>query len=116
MFDRLGDEARLRHILDAIAEIKNYSDGLDFQAFWDNSLVKSGCAYQFGVIGEACSHLTTELRAENSGMPWRQLIGLRNIIMHQYFSVDYPIIWDIIQNELAFFETEFRAILADIEK
>lgn len=47
MFDRLGDEARLRHILDAIAEIKNYSDGLDFQAFWDNSLVKSGCAYQF---------------------------------------------------------------------
>ncbi|GAB4110450.1 MAG: hypothetical protein OHK0057_08530 [Thermoflexibacter sp.] len=70
MSDRLGDKVRLQHIADAIIEIRNYTQGVSFEDFVSNSMMKNACIRQLEVIGEASSRISDELkkRVYRSGM------------------------------------------------
>lgn len=100
MRDRIGDKARLHHIIDAINEIENYIDDVDFQDFETNSMMKNASIRQLEIIGEASSRLSKELKLESSSVNWKDIIGFRNIIIHQYFGIDEKIVWDILKNDL----------------
>ena len=115
MPDKLGDKARLKHILDAIDEIGSFTDGVDFEAFRQDSMLKSACIYQLGIIGEASNHLSDELKSENDSIPWGEIVGLRNIIIHKYFGVDEKVVWDIIQQDLPDLESQCQDILEGLE-
>lgn len=100
MPDKLGDEARLMHILDAVDEIQNYVGDYTFEQFKSDSKTLNASIRQLEIIGEACNRLSQEILDGNSDIPWRQIIGLRNILVHQYFGVDPRLVWDVIENEL----------------
>lgn len=111
MRDRAGDKARLQHILDAITEIEDYIEDVDFQDFETNSMMKNASIRQLEIIGEASSRITTELKLENPSVNWRDIIGFRNIIIHQYFGIDEKIVWDILKNDLPILKKQIEILL-----
>jgi uncharacterized protein with HEPN domain len=100
MNDRLGDTVRLKHMLNAITEIENYTKGLLQADFENNSLVFYASLMQIEIIGEASSRLSDNIILVYTDIPWRNIKGLRNIIVHEYFGIDKNAIWDVIENEL----------------
>jgi uncharacterized protein with HEPN domain len=63
-------------------------------------MMQDACIRQLQVIGESCRNISPELREKTPGVPWSQIIGLRIIVIHQYFGIDTRVIWEIIRNDL----------------
>lgn len=95
-----SDTVYLKHILDAINQIETYMDTLDYSQFEQTRLVQDGVIRQLEIIGEASRNLSDDFRVQHPELPWRQIIGLRNRLIHAYFDVDLGIVWDIVQENL----------------
>ena len=100
MRGNLGDKIRLMHILDAIEEIQNYISQVDFDGFMENSMMRFACIKQMEIIGEASNHISTETKERFSTIEWGQIVGMRNVFVHEYFGVDSSLVWEIIKNDL----------------
>jgi uncharacterized protein with HEPN domain len=114
MPDKFGDLARLLHVLDSIEEIKQYTLDAEFEDFEDQSMMKNACIRQLEIIGEACNRISEEIRLKYPRIEWSQIIGLRNILIHQYFGVDDRVIWDIIKQDLIDLESKIKEIVKDL--
>jgi len=90
----------LEDILEASLKIKRYSNGLNFEAFIDDDKTMDAVARNFEIIGEAANRLSDDFRISNPQIEWDRIRGFRNRIVHEYFGIDYEIIWDIIENDL----------------
>ena len=88
MRDNLGDEARIKHILDAITEVQSYTKDIRLKILAKNSMMKFAVIKQLEIIGEAANHVSEKLKENYSEIKWREIIGLRNILIHEYFGVD----------------------------
>lgn len=90
----------LEDILICIKKIEQYTDGMDFEVFKNNQLVVDAVIRNLEVIGETSKHIPDKIRKNYSSVPWKSIIGLRNILIHEYFGVDEEIIWEIVSNDL----------------
>lgn len=115
MRGRLGDKARLKHILDSIAEIETYLNHVEFSAFLDNSMMRFACIKHLEIIGEASNHLSNEVKTSFSDIEWNQIIGMRNVFVHEYFGIDLKIVWDIIKKDLPELKTKIKTVLNALE-
>ncbi len=115
MKGRLGDKVRCMHVLDAIDEIETYLHNISYEQFLDNSEKRFATIKQIEIIGEACNAITDELKLANSLVPWRQIVGFRNISIHEYFGVNLQVVWEIAKNDLPFLKEKIAAILTSIE-
>jgi uncharacterized protein with HEPN domain len=107
------DNERLQDILDAIAAIERYVQQ-GRQAFDEQELIQVWVAYHLQMIGEAVNALSIDLIAGYSGVPWMQIIGLRNLLVHEYFRVDRQILWDITQYDLQPLKLTVNQMLQDL--
>ena len=82
MKGRLGDKVRLQHILDAISEIETYLENASYKEFLENSEKRFATIKQIEIIGEACNAITDELKDAYPLIPWKPIIGFRNISIH----------------------------------
>ncbi len=115
MKDLRGDKARLLHILDAISEIEDYTQDLDFEHFFRASMPRFASIKQLEIIGEAANYISSGIREKFPDVEWRKIIALRNILIHEYFGVDAKIVWDIIKEDLPTLKTSVEIILAAFE-
>ena len=115
MRGKSGDKVRLRHILDAILEIESYSLDTDFSGFMKNSMMRFACIKQMEIIGEAGNHVSDEVKAKFSTIEWSQIIGMRNVFVHEYFGVDPKLVWEIIKVDLPGLKEKVIEILNSIE-
>lgn len=111
MKSSLGDKARLQHILDSILEIELYTKQISFEEFSDNTMMQFACVKQLEIIGEASNHLSAHLRRIHNEVSWREIIDLRNLLIHEYFGIDTKIVWDIIKNDLEPLKSKVKEIL-----
>jgi len=100
MKGRKGDLARLQHIYEAIVEIEEYARNRNFLDFSTNSMFRFACIKQLEIIGEASNHISGETRQEFSDIQWSQIVGMRNIFIHEYFGIDLNIAWEIIEFDI----------------
>jgi uncharacterized protein with HEPN domain len=100
MKGRLGDKIRLQHILDAINEIEIYIQDVSYEKFLANSEKRFATIKQIEIIGEACNSLTDELKLSNQLIPWKAIVGFRNISVHEYFGINLHLVWEIAKNDL----------------
>lgn len=100
-------------IAQAIAKIRRYTQGLSFQDFAADEKTVDAVVRNLEVIGEAAGKLPESVRARCGGIDWKRITGLRNILIHEYFGIDLPIIWDIIQNKLAELEEAIQGLIAE---
>jgi uncharacterized protein with HEPN domain len=115
MRGRLGDKARLQHILDAILEVENYLVNADIKSFMENSMMRFACIKQLEIIGEAGNHISEETKSKFSDIEWSQIIGMRSVFVHEYFGVDSNLVWEIIKGDLPDLKIKIITILQSIE-
>jgi uncharacterized protein with HEPN domain len=114
MKGQLTDKIRMQHILDAIAETEKYLINSNFEDFVSNSEKRFATIKQIEIIGEACNHLTNELKQQHTEIEWLQINGFRNISVHEYFGIDFNIVWDIAKNDLPVLKQKFTQILKEL--
>ena len=115
MQDRLGNKVRLNHIIDAIIEIENYTQNVDLDGFINNSMMFNATLRQLEIIGEASNRLTEDLLINNPEIPWARIIGLRNLVIHEYFGIDDLTIWNIIKLNLPDLKIKIQNLLSETE-
>jgi len=90
----------LKHILDEINFLLKLTENLDYDSFIENELLTRAFSRSFEIIGEAVKNLSSEFRKTHNDIEWKKISGMRDKIIHQYFSVDYELLWDVIKNKL----------------
>ncbi len=108
MRGKLGDKVRLQHIFDAIIEIESYILNKNISDFLENSMMRFACIKQLEIIGEASNHISSETKSRFSQVEWSQIVGLRNVFVHEYFGVDVKVVWEIIVNDFPDLKMKIR--------
>ena len=95
-----GWQDRIRDILDAIAEIQKFTNGMNYEVFREDDKSIRAVEMNFIIIGEAANQIPEEIEEKYTTIPWSLMRAMRNRIVHVYFKVDEKLMWDTIQNDL----------------
>jgi uncharacterized protein with HEPN domain len=95
------DPESLIDIVTAIRRILRYTDGVSRADLEANDEKLSAILYQISIIGEATKRLSPTFRDAHPEIPWREIAGMRNVIVHEYDQLDLDVIWDVVQNKLS---------------
>jgi uncharacterized protein with HEPN domain len=106
------DEIRLKHMRDAALEVLSFIAGQSRQSLNADLLLVRGVSMSLGIIGEAASHISAPFREETPQIPWRQIIGMRNFIIHEYPGIDLDVIWDTASLRVPELLTAIKKILS----
>jgi uncharacterized protein with HEPN domain len=88
----------LEDILDSTQKIKQYTADLDFETFLADDKTIDAVVRNFEIIGEAANRLSQEFKDRYPEIEWNRIRGFRNRIVHDYFGIDYRIVWTIIES------------------
>lgn len=94
------DRAYLLDILEAARLAISYIEGKAEEEFFADVQCQDSVIRRLEIIGEAARRISEETRAAHPELPWSEMIGMRNILIHEYDDVDLPIVWKTIQSEL----------------
>lgn len=106
------DQVYLRHILDAVSQVQSFSKGINSAAkLRDSALPRAGIERMLTVIGEAAKQVSPRLKEKHPEIPWREISGMRDKIIHHYFGVDYEAVWLTITNDLPDLKEKISLVL-----
>lgn len=105
------DRVYLLHMLEAIGQIREYTRELDYHRFKSSRLVQDGVIRQLEILGEATKNLSSTTRAKAPDIPWKDMAGMRDVLVHQYFGVDLDAVWATVGEDLPQVEQGLRKLL-----
>jgi uncharacterized protein with HEPN domain len=94
------DRIRLRHMLDAALRSRQFVQGRNRADLEMDEMLSLALVRLLEIVGEAAAHVSEPVQAGLPGIPWRQITGARNRLVHGYFDVDLDIVWAILQDDL----------------
>lgn len=106
----------LGHVRDAIKLIENFTDGHTKDKFFLNELVQSAVVRQIEIIGEATKNLSIRFRKKYPQVPWSDIAGMRDKLIHQYFGVNLHRVWEVVKGDLPKLKKEIQRILKEEEQ
>lgn len=110
-----SDSVYLSHILNSIERIEEYTEGMEIDDFLSRSLVQDGTIRQIEIIGEATKNLSKNLREKYSNIPWSDIAGMRDRLIHHYFGVDLKAVWSTVKADIPALKSEILVILDDLK-
>jgi uncharacterized protein with HEPN domain len=102
------DEVYLLHIRKSIRKIRKYTTSIDRDAFLKNDLVQDAVIRQLEIIGEASKRVSERSREKYPGIPWKDISGMRDKLIHHYFGVDLDAVWLTVENDLQVLEKALK--------
>lgn len=115
MKGKISDGVRLHHIVEAIVEVDNYLQNCTLEQFISNSEKRFATIKQLEIIGEACNAITREFKSKHPEIPWKSIIGFRNISIHEYFGVSLQLSWQIVTNDLPVLKKQITQVLSSMD-
>lgn len=110
MFKR-DDSLYVNDMLESIAMIQQFVKGMDYKVFLSDRKTYSATVRELEVIGEASGKISETLKAQHPEIDWRTIKDFRNILAHEYFSINSEILWDIVQNKLEPLKNQIAALV-----
>ncbi|MBI5480047.1 MAG: DUF86 domain-containing protein [Deltaproteobacteria bacterium] len=107
------DRQRLLDVLEAIERIERYT-AQGREALERDELVQTWVVHHLQIIGEAAGKLTPELRAAHPEVPWAQIVGTRNVLVHHYFGIDVELVWSTVERDLPALKQAVTRVLAGL--
>jgi len=110
------DKAYLKHILDAITDIEKFTEGITKEGFFENKEKQYAVLRGLEIVGEATKNLSKELKTRHPEVPWKDIAGMRDKLIHEYFGVNLELVWETIKNKLPQFKKQIHKILKGINE
>ena len=104
------------HIRDSISKILKYVDGISQDEFNQNSMIHDAVIRQIEIIGEASKNVPESFKNSYQTVPWKQMISMRNKVIHEYFGVRLNIVWEAVQNEIPPLKNVIERIISELPK
>ncbi len=105
----------LYDILEAIEAIESYTKNIDFEEFENSRLIKHATIKELEIIGEAVKNIPKEIKDKYPQIPWKNIAGMRDILVHAYFKVDSAIVWEVVKRRLPELKEYIEKIINDLE-
>ena len=113
MKNKLGDEARLGHMMESIQEIESAIDGVQYEEFLANHVLRIAIVKWIEIIGEASVLVSEELKVKYSDIDWPAIKGMRNIVVHEYFGSKFDLIGEIASEHIPILKTRISSIIKE---
>lgn len=107
----MRNEIILRKMLGYTEKLLDYCRDLSYERFSGDSILVEACVFNLSQMGELCNHLDRNYAASHPEVPWQEMIGLRNRIVHDYEGVNLSLVWQIIFEDLPELKNELRRII-----
>lgn len=105
-----NDKVILLHIRDAVEEIENYVKDVSEEKFFKNNMIQSAVMRQIEIIGEATKKLSKSFKDKYPNIPWKEIAGMRDILIHEYFRVDPIAVWKVVKEDLPKLKQELNLL------
>jgi uncharacterized protein with HEPN domain len=105
------DTVYLGNILDLATKVRQRVDGVSRDAYDDDEDLRLALAHLVQMIGEAARRVSPAFQAQHPEIPWRDMVGMRHRIVHDYMDVDYDIVWDVATVDLAELVAKIRPLV-----
>lgn len=106
----------LREILTAIGLLRPYTAGVTYEQFLLSTEKQDSVLRRLEIIGEAVTGIPAELRAAHPDVPWREIAGARDVLIHEYYRVDLRKTWDMVHQDLPLLEAQTTRMLDEVER
>lgn len=105
------DSIYVEHIIDAADLIKKYTHGISQKQFEVDTLIRDGVVRQIEIIGEASRAISDEFKEKHKDIPWHQIIGMRNRLIHEYVDVDEEEVYRTAKNDIPQLREDLKSIV-----
>ena len=110
------DKAYLQDILDTLSDIEEFVKDITEDMFYKNKEKQYAVLRALEIIGEATKNLSKELRAKYHEIPWKDIVGMRDKLIHLYFGVKLELVWGTIKNKLPQLKQRISEIIEEIDE
>jgi uncharacterized protein with HEPN domain len=101
----------LQDIFESISHIQRFLEGVSEEEFYKNVEKQDAVLRRLEIIGEAVKHLPDEIRNDHPDVPWRQIAGMRDIIIHEYFGITLEMVWVVATEDILDLKTKVEEII-----
>lgn len=108
------DIERLRHIVDSIVHVEDFLRGKNFEQMKEDVMCYHAVVYNIMVIGEAANLLTKEFRESHSEIPWREIVDMRNVLVHGYYNTSPLFVWETYTNDLPILKQQVEKYIGEL--
>lgn len=116
MREQSRDIERLRHIAESIAHIEDFLRGRSLEQMKDDVMCYHAVVYNIMIIGEAANMLTMGFRDSHQEIPWRQIIDMRNVLVHGYYNTSPLFVWETYTNDLPVLKHQIENYLVELSE
>lgn len=116
MSSKRGDFEFLADIKEAIKRIEIYINELDYEEFFKKIEKQDAVLRNLEIIGEAVKNLSADFRKKHKDIEWKNIVGMRDKIIHFYFGIKWDIVWSIIKNKIPELKKKIEPLLKELEK